>query len=476
LTVEAVQEQVRQLRQEYTTIRREFRSEPELKIRLDGQEVRLQELAAREVRDHIWNWPVWNTLLHLIDQGRFRPTRRRRTDKIPRDSLAFLGDQVASPTPRFRQTLEASWESVERNVRDAIPNLLTSLRGRIRYRIEPLVRLLEDRRVDQRVGRLMGRTGGHRPQDLLTSLRDATNPAAESIIEEVLKEVFTKEAPWKAERYYPLAGTKGDEFPQDLLWSTSDVVEEPELCNDQFLMIRLRNHLVKAARHPVLQRVQELNEKVFASLELIFLLADQDNALPDADDYLGALNESYPLLNNLSQLRGLHPFLAFFELSRLLGRMALFGPGRRVPRDLPLYDHENLGDCFNRIQRFLDHLLTRFEPRYKRRLLKVAGQRLKVPLDGPWLLKGWDLYLAVKSELSPDECRALLGREQLDMKVASSDRIDELYDTSQPGIEIHESTQPPRDLPVSLERSTMPSTAAFRNGAMFSRPASLRCG
>jgi hypothetical protein len=268
LSVAGIQDQVRRLRQAYAQVQQRLRAEPVLTVRREGREQPLREVVARQVRDRVWNWPVWNSLLNQIEGGRFRPARvirRSRRTEVPKDSKAFLDDPERAS---FAETLRECWDAVQEGVQEAVPHLLAGLAAQVGEQAAPLVRLLADRQIDERVARLPGRAGPVAPKELLQSLRSAANPAGEEVRDEILEEVFSEEKTWDAERYYPLAGTKGDEYPQALPWSSS--AEDPELFNDQFLLMRLRNQLVKGARHPVLQRVQELSERVFNLLDEFF--------------------------------------------------------------------------------------------------------------------------------------------------------------------------------------------------------------
>src|SRR5262249_13827123 len=241
LTAEGVKECVRKLRQEYVLVQREYRMGPGLRVRHEEKERPIEEGAASQVCKHVWDWPVWKRLLNRIEQGKFRQTRtsifRPQRAEVPEDSLAFLDD--------FRDTLRECWDGIQESVRAAIPNLLASLAERARAQAGMLIGLLADRQLEQRLARLRGRSGRSSPQELLEWLRYAANPACKEVQEQVLKEVTTEGDPWSAERHYPLAGTKGDDYPQALPWSTT--ADAPESYNDQFLLARLRNQLVKGA-------------------------------------------------------------------------------------------------------------------------------------------------------------------------------------------------------------------------------------
>jgi type VI secretion system protein ImpJ len=165
---------------------------------------------------------------------------------------------------------------------------------------------------------------------------------------------------------------------------------------------------------------------------------------------LRELNESYAALGILAFVEGVHPLVAYVELARLVGRLAIFGETRRAP-DLPRYDHDDLGPCFYRAKQYIDDLLDELiEPSYKERAFVGAGLRMQVALELAWMESVWDLFIGVQSPLEPEECIRMITRPgQLDMKVGSSDRVDTVYRMGLPGLKFTHSPHPPRALPVA---------------------------
>jgi type VI secretion system protein ImpJ len=164
---------------------------------------------------------------------------------------------------------------------------------------------------------------------------------------------------------------------------------------------------------------------------------------------LRQINQAYTTLGVLAYAQGIHPFMAYGELCRLVGQLAIFGPERRPP-DLPVYDHEDLAKCFFQIRRHIDALLDIFvEPEYKERAFMGAGMRMQVPLEPAWLETNWQLFLAVSSPLERDECVRLLTKSgHLDMKIGSSDRVDTIYRQGAAGLRFTHTPHPPRALPM----------------------------
>jgi len=179
---------------------------------------------------------------------------------------------------------------------------------------------------------------------------------------------------------------------------------------------------------------------------------------------LRALNECYSLLSILAFAQGVHPFDAYLELCRFVGQMSIFGDDRRPP-PLPRYDHDDLGGCFYTVKRYIDMLLDKIvEPDYKQRPFEGAGLRMEVPMDGDWLTQAYLMFVGVKSPLPPAEVVKLLTvAGQLDMKIASSDRVDRVFQIGGAGLRFSHTMQPPRALPklegltyYQISRDTQP--------------------
>lgn len=164
---------------------------------------------------------------------------------------------------------------------------------------------------------------------------------------------------------------------------------------------------------------------------------------------LQQLNEAVCVLHVLRAAPGVHPLTAYLELSRIVGQLAIFGATRRPP-DLPHYDHDNLGACFTALKQHLDTQLDIVvEPEYKERPFLGAGSRLQVALEPRWLDPSWRMFIGVQSNLDTPQCITLLTKTgQLDMKVGSSDRVEDLYRQGASGLRFIAETVPPQLLPM----------------------------
>lgn len=159
--------------------------------------------------------------------------------------------------------------------------------------------------------------------------------------------------------------------------------------------------------------------------------------------HLRELNESYAVLSVVAFTPGIPPLLAYTELCRLVGQLAIFDRSGRWPA-IPPYDHDDLGGCFYRVKVYLDTLLDILpEPEYKERPFIGMGLRMQAAIEPTWLDPAWELYLGVRSEMDPDEMmRMLTVPGQLDMKAGSGDRVDAIYQLGQAGLRFEPCPKP----------------------------------
>jgi type VI secretion system protein ImpJ len=166
-------------------------------------------------------------------------------------------------------------------------------------------------------------------------------------------------------------------------------------------------------------------------------------------EQLRELNQVYPVLGILAFAQGIHPLMAYVELCRLVGQLAIFSATRRPP-ELPRYDHDDLAGCFYRIKQEVDALLNiMVEPAYKERPFVGAGLRMQVSPEPVWLESVWQMFIGVQSPMDVDDCIRMLTRPgELDMKVGSSDRVDTIFRMGLAGLRFSYCPHPPRALPT----------------------------
>lgn len=166
---------------------------------------------------------------------------------------------------------------------------------------------------------------------------------------------------------------------------------------------------------------------------------------------LSKLLESQAALRVVAFAPGVHPRVAYTELCRVAGQLAVFEQDRCQP-ELPLYDHDNLAGIFRDVKTRIEAMLGRvvsldFEQRY---FVGTASATLAVTMDPKWLRTDWQCYVGVlHGEMAEEECHSLLtGNAHLDWKLGSPDEVDRLFRLGLPGLELFPLERPPRALPA----------------------------
>ena len=164
---------------------------------------------------------------------------------------------------------------------------------------------------------------------------------------------------------------------------------------------------------------------------------------------LHSLNIALGYVAQLPFARGVHPFVAYTELCRVVGLIALFPRPRRLP-ELLKYDHDDLGSCFWRLRKLI---VERRRDKYVMRRFRGAGRQMRVQFEPNWLEASWTFYIGVQSKLSFSEVRALLnvdreGAGGMDFTVASCDQVDSFYRAANWGVRLVAEPEPPSVLPA----------------------------
>jgi type VI secretion system protein ImpJ len=170
----------------------------------------------------------------------------------------------------------------------------------------------------------------------------------------------------------------------------------------------------------------------------------------DLDDLLmlNSLNEAQAVLHCLTFARGLHPFIAYTELCRIVGSLSIFDP-QRVVGEIPAYDHDDLARIFKWVKLRIEQLIgSRKRLQYQQRFFTGTERGLQVVIDPQWLHTGWDWYVGVNGKNVPDrQVRELLQPGKLDWKMGSSQQVDVIFKHGVPGVQRVELSTAPRALP-----------------------------
>jgi type VI secretion system protein ImpJ len=163
---------------------------------------------------------------------------------------------------------------------------------------------------------------------------------------------------------------------------------------------------------------------------------------------LYTINTCFPAFRHIFESRAGHPEALYHAMLSLAGSLTTFSPTIH-PRDLPAYDHEDLGRCFAELDEKLRALLDTVVPTNVVSLpLKLVQPSIwAASLDQDKYLVNTRMYLAVSAEASQAD---LINRAPLLMKVCSASHIEHLVKNALPGMQLTHVASPPSAIPVKL--------------------------
>jgi type VI secretion system protein ImpJ len=162
-----------------------------------------------------------------------------------------------------------------------------------------------------------------------------------------------------------------------------------------------------------------------------------------------AVNSALAPLRHHLIVKRPHPEELFLELSRLAGALCTFALDSH-PRDLPLYDHDNLGDCFERLDRHIRlHLETIVPTTCVSIPLHAAGDYFwEGEITDQRVLGRSRWVFAVRSRITEAE---LMTRVPQVVKICTPPFVRELVRRALPGMELVHLPHPPQSIPTRSE-------------------------
>jgi type VI secretion system protein ImpJ len=163
---------------------------------------------------------------------------------------------------------------------------------------------------------------------------------------------------------------------------------------------------------------------------------------------LYTINTAFPTMSHLYETRGGHPEALFSAMLQLAGSLTTFSQ-KVHPRDLPAYDHENLGGCFTELDEKLRFLLETVVPsNFVSLPLKLVQPNIyAVSIDRDEYLKNTRMYLAMSADTGQAD---LIGRAPHLIKLCSADHIELLVQRALQGVPMIHSVSPPSAIPLKL--------------------------
>ena len=163
---------------------------------------------------------------------------------------------------------------------------------------------------------------------------------------------------------------------------------------------------------------------------------------------LYTINTFLPQFRHIFETRGGHPEVLFSAMLSLAGALTTFSL-KVHPRDLPVYDHDNLGPCFFELDEKLRFLLDTVVPSnfVSLPLKQIQPSIYATSIDRDDYLRNTRMYLAISAQTSQAD---LIGRVPHLAKVCSADFIDHLVQKALPGVPLMHVVNPPGAIPVKL--------------------------
>jgi type VI secretion system protein ImpJ len=163
---------------------------------------------------------------------------------------------------------------------------------------------------------------------------------------------------------------------------------------------------------------------------------------------LYTINTAFPIFRHLFESRGGHPERLYSAMLALAGALTTFSTAVH-PRDLPPYQHDDLGACFTALDEKLRLLLETVAPsNFVALPLKLVQPSIyATSIDHDKYLNNTRMYLAVAAETNPAE---IVGRAPQIVKVCSASHIEHLVRQALPGVTLTYLPAPPSAIPVKL--------------------------
>jgi type VI secretion system protein ImpJ len=166
---------------------------------------------------------------------------------------------------------------------------------------------------------------------------------------------------------------------------------------------------------------------------------------------LYTINTSLPAFRHIFEIRNGHPEFLYSKMLALAGALTTFSL-KLNPRDLPPYDHDNLGACFTDLDEKLRFLLDTVVPsNFVSLPLKPVPNSNSIYATSidrdDYLAPNTRMYLAISSQNTAGD---LIARVPHLVKVCSADYIDHLVERALPGMMLTHVMTPPGAIPIKL--------------------------
>jgi type VI secretion system protein ImpJ len=165
---------------------------------------------------------------------------------------------------------------------------------------------------------------------------------------------------------------------------------------------------------------------------------------------LYTVNTFLPVVRHLFEVRKGHPEGLFNTMNALAGALTTFST-KILPRDLPLYDHRDLGPRFSDLYEKIRYLLETVIPSnvVSLPLRNTRPSIYEASIDEDKYLQDTKMYLAIQAEMPAGELIAKIARGP-ELKACSANHLDHLVRNALPGLSMRHLQRAPNAIPVKL--------------------------
>ena len=163
---------------------------------------------------------------------------------------------------------------------------------------------------------------------------------------------------------------------------------------------------------------------------------------------LYTINSHLPVLRHFLESSNVLPEPLFNEMSDLAGALTAFSV-KIAPKDLPAYNHEQLGACFGELDRQIRIMLETVIPsNFVSLPLKLVRDTIyATSIDKDAYFENSRFYLAIAADIrDPD----LIDRSQKLLKACSATQLETLIRNALPGLRLTHVPTPPRSIQIKL--------------------------
>lgn len=217
--------------------------------------------------------------------------------------------------------------------------------------------------------------------------------------------------------------------------------------------------LIDIHAHPTLKRIlgNMVEMLVARSSQLSGIRRQKNQSLADfsASDVanfwlLYTINSHLPVLRHYLESSNIQPEQLFCEFSDLAGALTAFS-SKIVPRDLPPYNHEQLGSCFGELDRLIRMMLETVVPsNFVSLPLKLVRDTIyAASIDKDAYFDGSRFYLGISADIRDAD---LIDRTPKLLKACSVTQLETLIRNALPGLRLQHVPTPPRAIPVKIRQ------------------------